>query len=352
MNLNVRELVRELGRSMWSRPMWALVSVLIAIAIGALSAMSTVQDSAKVENRRQELREQGWGLIRVVSQAGDPLSSEVCDELDSLDYVKQSGAISVASEHKALGVESGLSVTSVSYEIPQIVWPDHVFSGSEQNLVTPGLAKLTGLGSGALHVDFDRNSIELEVTEVSGITRFQPLSGGLVLLSNSGFAIDYCLAEVEPSTSELSALAIADALGEHGVIASPVVTPKEAAPTPHSMVESHRHQGTPLIAGTLLAALGALRVLLSKRDRAIYRLLGFARLDLWLMGLIDYLILIAAPWLSAYSAVILVAHARGVPTGTLGSWDLLLGLGASGFVALLVAFASASGKNRHQFAAA
>jgi len=105
-----------------------------------------------------------------------------------------------------------------------------------------------------------------------------------------------------------------------------------------------------LIAGAFLLILAAVRLLRSRRDRAIYRLLRFDRFDLWAMGFIEYLMLMGAPVMSGFAIVIVVGEANGIETEALGVGDAAWLTTVSGVAAAVFASMSAAGRNTHQFA--
>ena len=116
------------------------------------------------------------------------------------------------------------------------------------------------------------------------------------------------------------------------------------------LVQSHRHRYLPLIAATFLALVAAFRLLIARRDRAIYRLVGVRRSELWIMALMEYALLLSVPWLSAFATIVVWHRGPGVETAYLAGTDLLIASLASTCVAIGFAFAAASGRNTHQFA--
>jgi hypothetical protein len=326
------------------------MTAVASVAVGAVISGLIVDDAHAINARSQQLRDRGWGLIVLSNAAGGALDSRACIAAEGVDGVQAAGAVGPTTDGKALGLEAGLSVTPVSLGAVRISWPSARIDPTVPGLITPGLQSLAGLGDGVLGLNVGGALVPVRAAKVDGPGRYRALDGGLLVLSGDIEAPAYCLIQVPPERVESLALEIAAATTGFGTLSVPVVSQNDASPTPDELVAQHRDRHFPLIAGAVLVILSAVRLLRSRRDRAIYRLLLFDRADLWTMGLFEYLILVSVPVSSAFVTVLVVGQANGVPTAILGIRDaVLLGI-VSNVVALLSASMSALGRNTHQFA--
>ncbi len=350
MNVPVGALLRETLRSLCSRPVWAAVAVLAAIVVGGVCGALVVADAEAVQARSRYLTARGWGLVVVSSASGGTFDARACAVAAGVDGVRTAGGVGAAREVGALGMAAGLALTPVTPGVVDVVWPGARYDQAAAGLLTPGFVTLSGLGAGTVHVDAGGALVPLPVDAIAGAGRYPGLDGGVLTVHGDLAEAATCLADVPGEDAERLALDVAAAAVSYGVVAAPVLPPAEAAPTPQDLVHEHRSRGYPLLVGSFLAVLGAMRLLRARRDRAVYRLLDLGRGDLWLMGLVDHLICLAIPATSTFAVVLLDAERRGVPTAVLGRLDLALVLAATAVVGLGCATLCATGRNRHQFA--
>ncbi len=348
MNVPIGRLVTEVVRAMWSRPVWLVLTVAAAAALGAACACMVVTDSRAIDERQQRLLAQGWGLIAVSSASGDLVDPRVCTVVADVHGVLRVGAVGPTSEVGALGLAAGVGVTPVTADAVGIAWPQG--DADAAALLTPGFVSLSGLDAGALYLNEGGASVAVQSEVVAGAGRYPALDGGVLMLRQQLTAVKYCLVDVPGEQAESLALDMAAVGVSYGVVAVPAMSRDDASPTPGDLVEAHRARHSALFAASFLVAVGALRAVRSRRDRAVYRLLAFGRWDLWTMGLLDYAICVAAPWSSAFAAVTVWAELRGVSTAVLGASDFTELATASAGVAFCYAIAWAAGRNRHQFA--
>lgn len=350
MNVPFRGLVLEALRSIWSRPIWAAVTVLMAVAVGVVCGASVVEDARAVDAREQRLMAQGWGLITVSSAAGGTVDSGACVASAGVSGVTRAGAVGPTREVGALGLEAGLALTPVTRDVIDIAWPDSRPAERTAGLLTPGFVALSGLGAGGLHLDVGGALVPLPSEPLTGPGRHRVLDGGVLVVRADLADVSHCLVETTGERVEQVALDVAAAAVSYGVIAVPVLSRDDATPTPADLVDDHRSRNVPVLGAMFLLLVGAMRLVRSRRDRAVYRLLSFGRGDLWAMGLLDYATCLAVPLSSAFVVVVLWAELTGVPTGVLGVHDLAsLSLAVAGG-GLVYATAGAMGRNRHQFA--
>jgi hypothetical protein len=287
----------------------------------------------------------------VVSDAsGAGLAAAACEAVAQSPSVIAAGAVGSTREARVLGLEAGLAQTTISAQAARIAWPEDGL-GTTPGRLTPGFQALTKLGPGVLYQDVGGKAVALPVRAVTGAGRYPPLDGGVLVVSETLAEVSYCLAEAPPEMVEAAALEIAATAFSHGVIAVPVVGSEEAKPTPDDLARDHKERLWPIVAAAFLAIAAAVRLLLSRRDRAVYRLYGLGRWDLALMGTLDYLVCLAAPCASTVATVVLLGEASGVSTPELGLLDLGLLTAASAGLCVLCAALWAVGRNRHQFAA-
>ncbi len=350
MNVPVGALLRETVRSLCSRAGWAAVAVLAAVVVGGVCGALVVADAEAVEARSRRLASRGWGLVVVSSMSGGTFDARACTVAAEVDGVRGAGGVGAAREVGALGLEAGLALTPVTPEVVEVVWPGARFDPAAAGLLTPGFVTLSGLGAGTVRVEAGGAFVPMPVDVIAGAGRYPGLDGGVLAVRGELTEAAACLVDVPGEQAERLALDVAAAAVSYGVVAAPVLSATEATPTPRDLVDEHRSRGYPLLAGAFLAVLGAMRLLRSRRDRAVYRLLDLARGDLWLMGLVDHLMCLTVPATSAFAVVLVSAEGRGVPTGVLGRLDLALVLAVAAVVGLGCATLCAVGRNRHQFA--
>lgn len=288
--------------------------------------------------------------MRVSGAAGNSIDRRACTDAAEVPGVLISGAVGRTREVGALGLDAGLALTEVSPEVIEMVWPEATPDSGDAALLTPGFVALTRVNQGTLNVKVGGSATAVETVALHGPTRYAVLDGGVVVARNDLASVEYCLVAVPGEKAEAVALDIASATVSYGTLAVPVVSRKDATPTPADLIRDHRSRYGSLLAGASLGVLGALRIARFRRDRAIYRLLGFGRADLWVMGLTDYVICIATPVSSTFASALLWGVARGVPTETIGAEDMALLAWASTVIGLVYASAWAAGRNRHQFA--
>jgi hypothetical protein len=156
--------------------------------------------------------------------------------------------------------------------------------------------------------------------------------------------------EVESDQADRIALGVAAAAVSYDVIAVPVLPRAEASPTPAELIVEHQERRYPLVAVAFIGLIGVLRIVRSRRDRAVYRLLAFGRADLFVMGLLDYVICFAVPLCPAFVVAVLVGEMNDVSTQVLAAPDLVSMSLASAGLSLVYGAMWASGRNRHQFA--
>ncbi len=349
MRVGVGSLTIETIRGMGARPLWTASAIIAAMAVGLACGWMVVADTQAINARAERLARQGWGLITVSSASGGSLDPRACSAVERVAGVQRVGAVGPTNEVVALGLQAGLGLTPVTSEVINIVWPNAAEDASSGRL-TPGFVALSGTNGGFLTFADNGVSEAMLSTAVVGPGRYPALDGGVLVPTNELTEANYCIAEVSAIHAEQLALDIAASVASFGVVAVPAVSTDEASPTPQQMVEDHQSRYTPLLGAAFLGVIGALRLLRSRRDRAVYRLLSFGRADLWLMGLLDYAICLATPSLSAFAAAVLWAEGRGVSTAALGVGDLQLLASAGFIVAIGQACLWAAGRNRHQFA--
>ncbi|HEY0188888.1 MAG TPA: hypothetical protein VGC67_15455 [Cellulomonas sp.] len=350
MTVRVGPLIRETVRACWSRPAWAVTAALAALALGGACGAMVVTDASAVQARADRLDAKGWGLLTVVRADGAGLDPAVCSTIAGLDGIDAAGAVGPAEEVGALGLDAGLSLTAVSVAAIEVVWPAARYDPAADVLLSPGFVALSGVAAGTLHLQ-DGGALVPATTDVLvGQGRLPSLDGGALLLRRDLTEATSCVVDVAGDDVERAALDVAAAMVSSGVLAVPVVSADDAAPTPAELVRQHRARAWPLVAAIVLALVGAMRLVRSRRDRAVHRLLGLGRADLWLMGLVDAVVLLLVPATSAFAVVLLLAESRGVPTSGLGLLDLGLLLASSTAVVLGHATVCATGRNRHQFA--
>ncbi len=350
MNVPIAKLVVETMRAVWSRPVWALITVAACAAVGAGLAAIIVDDAHTISARQDLLTARGWGLVVVSSAAGETLDPRACAEAAGVDGVIAAGPVSATRDVKALGLDAGLSVTEVSIEVVRMSWPESGVDLTTAGLLTPGLQSLAGLGGGVFYLREGGVSVPVRVSRLDAPGRYQALDGGLLIVRSEIDSPSYCLVDVPPEEVENLALDIAAATVSFGTISVPSLSPSEASPTPGELVQQHRDRHFPLIAGAFLLIITAVRLLRSRRDRAIYRLLRFGRADLWTMGIIEYMFLMGVPVMSAFATVLLADQGNRVPTQVLGLREAALLCVVSTIVAVAFASLSAVGRNTHQFA--
>jgi hypothetical protein len=349
-NVPVGALLREVFRAEWSRPVWMVVAVLASITIGGALGAVLVMDAGTIEGRERWLTARGWGVVAVSSADGGTFDARACAVVAEVAGVRAAGAVGATREVSALGLEAGLALTTISVDAAEIAWPALPATIAEPVVLTPGFVSLSGVGEGTLHLAAGGALVPAPSIALDGGGRYPALDGGVLLLRTELVDATTCLADVPGARVESLALDIAAAAVSYGVVAVPVVSGDDATPTPDDLVRDYRARGYPVMAAAFLTVVGALRLLRSRRDRAVYRLLDVTRGDLVVMGLVDFAVVLAAPMLSSFATVLLVAEHRGTPTGRLGPLDLGLLLAATVVVGLGYAFVHASGRNRHQFA--
>lgn len=350
MNVPAPKLVAETIRALWSRPWWALVTVVFCVSLGVGFASLIVVETKTITERQERLMREGWGLVVVASAAGQELDARACIAARSVPGVVASGAVGRAQDVMALGLDAGVGLTSVTADVPRIVWPESDYSNVTAGLLTPGLQSVAGLGEGTLYVQVGGALVPLSVARLDGTGRYPMLDGGILVVRNEFDVAAYCLVDVPPELSESLALDIAAATLPYETIAIPAVSRADASPTPRDLVAQHNERGLPLIVGAFLLVVAGVRLMRSRRDRAVYRLLSFSRADLWIMGLIEYLLLLAIPLMSAFATTLLLGDAQGVATEVLGMRDAALLSLVSCVGGVLFASAYAAGRNTHQFA--
>jgi hypothetical protein len=343
-------LLAETVRALWSRKIWASFTILAAAAVGLAAATLVVADSRSINQRSEYLTSKGWGLVLVANSAGDTLDARVCQAVAQVPGVRAVGGVGQTRETEALGLSAGLALTPVTVDAVLIAWPDASFKPETTALSTPGFQRLSGLGSGVLYIEIGDVPVAFTTESITGPGRYALLDGGVLAIGGQLTEVSYCLVDVEAEQVERLSLEIAAIGTPNGVVAVPVLGRQDAAPTPADLTAQHQALRLPLVAAAFLAVLAAIRLLLSRRDRAVYRLIGFGRGDLALMGLFDYAICIAAASVSAFATTIIWAEGQGTPTQTLGQFDFGWLSILSAVVGLGYSLLWALGRNRHQFA--
>lgn len=350
MNVQANYLGIEVARAAWSRPVWAITAAIASIAIGVVFAVLVIADAKDIQFRGEQLEAKGWGLISVSSAAGESVDALACSAATEVPGVLAVGAIGVTTQVDALGLDAGLGLTEVTGSVPKMVWPGYGPDISTSALLTPGFQALSGLSSGVLHVQQGGLQVPLEVTNVEGTGRYPAIDGGVLLPRGDVVSPSYCLVDVPRERVEAFALDLAAATASYGTLAVPVLSTADAAPTPKSLLQSHRDMHLPIAVAAFLFVMAVLRWTTTRRDRAIYRLLGFGRVDLWTMGIMDYALLLGVPWTSAFATVVAWSHLQGTSTHTVAALDFAIAMGASALVAVIFASLCAAGRNTHQFA--
>lgn len=350
MNVPVSQLGVEMIRASWSRPVWAIMTAVASIAVGVVFALMVVTDAQAAQSRAQTLESKGWGLVTMSSAAGEVIDARACAAAADVPGVLAVGAVGTVSQTEALGLDAGLGLTEVTTEVPRIVWPQTSVDAGAAALATPGFQALSGLRDGVLHLRLGGTSVPITVAGIDGPGRFPAIDGGLLALRGDVASPAYCLVDLPPDQVEALALDLAAATASYGILAVPVLSSADAAPTPADIEQSHRDRHLPVIVAAFLFVAALLRWMTARRDRAIYRLLGFGRIDLWTMGLMEYALLLGVPWASAFATVLAWSQLRGIPTQAIGALDLALAMGGSAVVAVIFATLCAAGRNTHQFA--
>ena len=163
--------------------------------------------------------------------------------------------------------------------------------------------------------------------------------------------VDYCLIKVDPLKIEGMALAIASATVSHSTIAVPATVGYELSPTPQQLLENYRSRQQPVLVPIALLLTAGLYQLLTRRDRAVYRLVGIRRPELWLMGLLQFTLLSLLPCLAGVSVLLAFRYPGLAIASEVILVDISTLLLANVLAGLLYATANASGRNTHQFAA-
>ncbi len=349
MKVHVHRTVVEEIQALWSRPLWALCTIAGSVVVGVVLGAMVVSDQNAVSDRARFLAEKGWGLIVVGSADGGSVDPLACTDAQ-VPGVLNVGMVGPSREVRVLGLGAGMGMREVSPSLIAVVWPATQSVEAAQALMTPGFVTLNGLDAGTLHVNISGTIVALEAERLSGPRRFPRLDGGVLLPRLDLRSVEYCLLSAAGEDVERVALEAASSTVAYNTIAVPVVARSDAAPTPADLVQAHQDRAIPLVAAAFLAVIAALRVLRSARDRAIYRLLGFGRSDLFVMGLIEYLVSIAVPASSAFVTVLMLGGSEGAATSELGAGDVTQFVWASSIVGLGFATSACAGRNRHQFA--
>ena len=350
MKVPVSRLMSEALRAMWSRPWLACGVVLVSATAGALAGYSAVFDANAAAHREVELLANGWSHVTVASAAGLDLDPAACRGAAAVSGVRRIGMVGSTTEMTALGLSAGLSFTEVTPDTVAIAWPDDQTDESASALMTPGFIALSGLSGGAIAV---RAAGAFEMVNTGTLekgSRVPELDGGVLLVRSELSSVQYCLIEVRPGSAEAVALEVAEATASYDTIAVPRLSEHAASPTPSEIIASHRARHVPLLAAMIASLASFARLLLLRRDRSVYRLLGVGRSDLWLWGLVDTLILYVVPVLSAFATLVLWGEASGISSESVGVYDYALVVALCVLLTVVAATGRAMGRNRHQFA--
>lgn len=350
MNVSVAQLVSELLRAVWSRPVWASIVVVGAALIGAVSGLTTVQDALSVQNREAYLLANGWSQVTVSSATGELLDADACKVVEEVPGVIRAGAVGPLSQGQAVGLDAGLSLTEVTPPVLDIIWPNFASNTSASAVMTPGFMALSGLSGGVLQIREGDSYVPVVTEPVTVKGRFPALDGGVLYIRGQLQNVAYCLVEVTAGAAEQIALDLSQTTSSYDSLAVPVLSRAKASPTPAELIDDHRQRWVPVMASSAILILGGLRLILVRRDRAIYRLLGFGRADLLLMGLVEFLVLLAVPTLATYATVVGLGQSRGVSTAILGWYDFAQLSTMITLFAVVYAAMWATGRNSHQFA--
>ncbi len=312
-------------------------------------ALAVITDAEGVQSRGEYLESQDWGLVTMSSAAGERIDARACTTAADVPGVLAVGAVGTVSQVDALGLDAGLSLTEVTETVPRIVWPNSSVEAGTSALLTPGFQALSGLSDGVLHLQRGGTQVPIAVASIDGGGRYPAIDGGVLLSRGDVVSPTYCLVDVPRDQVEALALDLAAATASNGILAVPVLSTVDAAPTPKALAQSHRESHLPIIVAAFLVVIAVLRWMMARRDRAIYRLLGFGRIDLWTMGLMEYALLLGVPWASAFATVLAWSQVHGTATQPIGALDFALALGASALVAVSFASLCAAGRNTHRF---
>ena len=350
MSVRVSDLVDETVRAILSRRAWAGAMVLLAIVSGICGGAVTVHDSRQISDRAAVLEKTGWGLVVVSSSSGKLLASEACTVASAVGGVSQGGAIGETRESRVMGLEAGVSMTDVTAGSVDVAFPTWRSGGNFPSYHTPGFQALSTLRGGVIFVDQYGQRVPVAGGAISGEARFPGLDGGVLVVRDNIPAPRSCLLEVPPEKIEEISAEVAIETSSFDVVVAPVISAADAWPTPGDLAADHEARNYEILIVVFLLVLGFVRLLRTRRDRAVYRLLYFSRIDLFLMGSIDFLICLGVPTLIAFSTTVLWGEFLGVSTYVVAVSDITTLIVGLSVVSVGYSSLWAAGKNRHQFA--
>lgn len=279
------------------------VGVVVAGAVLAAVCATTILSLAEVEGvlEQQQARvDRGEYVFQIMDEERRPFGGGDCDSVNSIEGVVAGGGMS-ASRSVDVMFDQGAnySVDKVTAGFARVIWPETPPMVDAATVAGSSVADRFGLSGGAELILTDGSIVDEVVTigaTASASNRDRRYDARIALIVPPTEDVVLCLVEATPGAQRGVGAVLDSAFpADEGFVVLPLALSDNSGRTPQEQLENRITRWTPLAAGLLAVALLVGSWLARSGEFALYRFLGFSRMFVLRLLLVEALYLIWSP---------------------------------------------------------